>query len=543
MALGYALSGSNLVTFDLATPAIPISSVTITGVTAGQVLVGIDIRPANGLLYVLGVNAATDVGTLYSVSAATGAATAVGSFTSASIDLPASDYGFDFNPTVDRIRVTTASGENFRLNPNNGTIAGDDNNIVGAAISGAAYTNNQPVTTVTTLYTLDAISNQLMIQNGNAGTQTPVGSTGVDFSSANGFDIAAGVNATTNNVGVTSGFGTALLTVGGLVGLYTINLATGAATLVGGFPGLDISGLTIQNEGVPFDFNGDRQGDILWQNNNGTPAVWLLNGTNASVMGPALPNPGVTWHEKDAADFNADGKSDVLWQNDNGAAAVWLMDGVNLIAAGPLLPNPGVSWHANEAADFNADGRADILWQNDNGTPAIWLMDGVNVLSMGPALPNPGATWHEKDAADFNGDGKADILWQNDNGTPAVWLMDGVNVVSMGPPLPNPGPAWHEIAAADFNADGKADILWQNDNGTPAVWLMNGTNVLAIGPALANPGTSWHAKEAYDTNGDDKADIVWQNDNGTAAVWLMDGVALQVIGAPLINPGSDWHVV
>jgi len=188
MALGYALSGSNLVTFDLATPAIPISSVPVTGITAGQVLVGIDIRPANGLIYVFGVNAATDVGTLYSLSAATGAATAIGSITS--IDLPPSDYGFDFNPMVDRIRVTTASGENFRINPNNGTLAGDDNNIIGAAISGAAYSNNQPVTSVTTLYTLDSISNQLMIQNGNAGTQTPVGSTGVDFSSANGFDIA-----------------------------------------------------------------------------------------------------------------------------------------------------------------------------------------------------------------------------------------------------------------------------------------------------------------------------------------------------------------
>jgi hypothetical protein len=540
MALGYALSGSNLVTFDLATPATPISSVAVTGLMAGQVLVGIDIRPANGLLYVLGVNATTNVGTLYTISAATGAATAVGSFTS--LDLQASDYGFDFNPTVDRIRVTTADGGNLRINPNNGTLAGDDTNIVGAAISGAAYTNNQPVATVTTLYTLDSITDQLMIQNGNTGMQTAVGLLGFDFSNANGFDIAAGVNATTNN-GIASGFGTALLTVGGLVGLYTINLATGAATLVGNFPGGAISGLTIQNEGVPFDFNGDRQGDILWQHNNGTPAVWLLNGTNLSVVGPALPNPGVTWHEKDAADFNADGKSDILWQNDNGTPAVWLMDGVNLLTAGPPLPNPGPTWHANEAADFNEDGRADILWQNDNGTPAVWLMDGVNVLSIGPALANPGPTWHQKDAADFNFDGKADILWQNDNGTPAVWLMNGTSVLSMGPPLPNPGPAWHAIASADFNADGKADILWQNDNGTPAVWLMDGTNLLTAGPPLANPGTSWHAKEAYDTNGDNKADIVWQNDNGTAAVWLMNGVNIQTIGAQLFNPGSDWHVI
>src|SRR4051794_36076239 len=103
-SLGYALSGSSLVTFDLATPGTAASSVTITGLTAGQTLVGIDIRPANGVLYGLAVNAATDVASLYTISTTIGVATLVGSFT-AGFDLPPSDYGFDFNPTVDRIRV------------------------------------------------------------------------------------------------------------------------------------------------------------------------------------------------------------------------------------------------------------------------------------------------------------------------------------------------------------------------------------------------------------------------------------------------------
>ena len=35
-------------------------------------------------------------------------------------DLPDGGYGMDFNPTVDRIRITTDSGLNFRLNPNDG---------------------------------------------------------------------------------------------------------------------------------------------------------------------------------------------------------------------------------------------------------------------------------------------------------------------------------------------------------------------------------------------------------------------------------------
>jgi hypothetical protein len=55
--------------------------------------------------------------------------------------------------------------------------------------------------------------------------------------------------------------------------------------------------------------------------------------------------PGPTWHAKAAGDFNADGKADILWQNDNGAPAVWLMDGTGVASFGPVLPNPGSDWH------------------------------------------------------------------------------------------------------------------------------------------------------------------------------------------------------
>jgi len=292
------------------------------------------------------------------------------------------------------------------------------------------------------------------------------------------------------------------------------------------------------------DFDASGKSDILWQNADGTPAVWRMNGTNVDLMGPALTNPGPAWHVRDGADFNGDGQADFLWQNDDGTAAVWLIGGGTQVnGIGGPLPNPGPAWHANKAADFDGDGKGDILWQNADGTPAVWLMNSTFEKAIGPALANPGPTWHEKAAADFNADGKADILWQNDNGTPAVWLMNGVNVLSTGPALANPGPAWHEIAAGDFNGDGKADILWQNDDGTPAVWLMDGTAVISTGPALINPGAGWHAKEAVDTNGDGRADILWQHDNGTPAVWLMEGVNVLLMGGALTNPGSAWHVI
>ena len=58
-----------------------------------------------------------------------------------------------------------------------------------------------------------------------------------------------------------------------------------------------------------------------------------------------LSNPGPAWHVKDAGDYNGDGKADILWQNDNGTPAVWLMDGVDVMTTGPALSNPGAAWH------------------------------------------------------------------------------------------------------------------------------------------------------------------------------------------------------
>src|SRR6266508_3365973 len=156
----YALSDANtLVSFNPATPSVG-TSIPVTGLMAGQTLVGIDVRPANGLLYGLGVNAATDTATLYTISPVTGVATVEGALNlPVTVNLPGSGYGFDFNPVSDRIRVTTDGletgiGLNFRINPDNGTVVIDTMiTPAGSQISGVAYTNDE--TGVTTLYTLD----------------------------------------------------------------------------------------------------------------------------------------------------------------------------------------------------------------------------------------------------------------------------------------------------------------------------------------------------------------------------------------------------
>src|SRR5262245_41823523 len=93
-----------------ALPGLPTTPIAVTGLSAGETLVDIDLRPQNGLLYGLGINASADTGTLYLINPQTGTAAAVGTagqITFVGVDLPdpaTAGYGFDFNPTVDRAR-------------------------------------------------------------------------------------------------------------------------------------------------------------------------------------------------------------------------------------------------------------------------------------------------------------------------------------------------------------------------------------------------------------------------------------------------------
>ena len=299
----------------------------------------------------------------------------------------------------------------------------------------------------------------------------------------------------------------------------------------------DLNGSDIAGIRALYGFDGDSRSNIVSQNDDGTPAIWKVNGTS-TIGGGNLGNPGVSWHVKGSGDFNGDGKADILWQSDNGSVAIWLMNATSYIG-GAIVGNPGASWHVKGAGDFNGDGKSDILWQNDNGSVAIWLMNGTSYIG-GAVVGNPGASWHVKGSGDFNGDGKSDILWQNDDGSAAIWLMNGTSYIG-GAVVGNPGASWHVKGSGDFNGDGKADILWQNDNGTPAIWLMNGANKIG-GGTLSNPGVSWHVKGSGDYNGDGKSDILWQNDNGTPAIWLLNGTTY-IGGATLTNPGTSWHTI
>jgi hypothetical protein len=270
------LSNNNLVAFDTSNPDNPGAAIAITGLGAGETLVGTDVRPQNGKLYGLTSNGSAV--RLYVISPQTGVATALtpapvqfDDGAGNAVPITGTNFGLDFNPTVDRLRVVTDSGRNFRINPNTGTLIDSSTTSPGvnadAAINGAstvvdatAYTNNAPNVTATTQYTLNAASDTLSIQNPpNSGTQTAplavtLGGARLDFTAVNGFDIPTGVNVTTSNTAAT-GQAFAALTVGGSTGLYGIELSTGAATLVGaiGTGTSSTQSFAIQNEATVGD--------------------------------------------------------------------------------------------------------------------------------------------------------------------------------------------------------------------------------------------------------------------------------------------------
>ena len=288
------------------------------------------------------------------------------------------------------------------------------------------------------------------------------------------------------------------------------------------------------------DFSNDGRSDLLWQNNSGEVAIWLLNGINVAAQ-IFVANAGPSWRIAGSGDFNADGESDILLQNVSGQTAIWLLNGTTISSGAVLAANPGPSWHIKSAGDFNGDGKSDILWQNDVGQAAIWLMNGTGLVAGALIGTLSGPSWHVEGAADFNGDGKSDILWQNDNGQAAISLLNGTNLIS-DTLLTNPGPSWHVKGAGDFNADGKSDVLWQNDSGQAAIWFLNGTTLINGAFVDSNPGTSSHIMGTGEFNADGKSDILWQNDSAQASIWLLDSSHVVARGDVGSNPGPTWHL-
>lgn len=190
-AILYAFDGGNrLFAFDSANPGTFVSSVQVTGLDGG--LRGIDFRPLNGELF-----GYTDANRLFRIDLTTGLATGIGGAN----PVDGTNFGFDFNPTIDRIRLVADSNTNSVLNPSNGAFTaatpvfyamGDVNAGLDPDVTGNAYTPSifGAAAGTTQLYAVDTRNDVLARQANSAGTLNTVGALGFDLDDDVGFDIA-----------------------------------------------------------------------------------------------------------------------------------------------------------------------------------------------------------------------------------------------------------------------------------------------------------------------------------------------------------------
>jgi trimeric autotransporter adhesin len=208
----------------------------ITGLQPGDQILGIDVRPADGMLYAAGSS-----GQIYSIRTTPDAAfatatrgpmlqTATGSAQFSSFT--GSGFGIDFNPMRDKLRVVSNEGQNLRIDVDAGAVTTDVKlSPTTSKGTAAAYTNSFAGAASTTLYVIDVASRQLAIQglrsgDPNKGDLKPVGALRItgQLQGASGFDINGRTNAAfaaLNMAGPT-----------GVSELFSINLSTGGATRV-----------------------------------------------------------------------------------------------------------------------------------------------------------------------------------------------------------------------------------------------------------------------------------------------------------------------
>ena len=205
----------SLVSFDASTPGTYITRVVLSGldIDNNEYLGGIDFRPADGGLYAVATKGFSPFlrDRLVSIDINTGVVTSVHPTNSfPSIIDPF--FGIDFDPVADLLRNVGSARSNRRLNPNNGTLVGNDAALAYAAgdpnagvapnVVHTAYTMSTTGPPVTTLYGIDSTTNSLVRIGGpdgnpspNTGQLTTIGGLGFDTFSFGGMDIQQGTGS------------------------------------------------------------------------------------------------------------------------------------------------------------------------------------------------------------------------------------------------------------------------------------------------------------------------------------------------------------
>jgi hypothetical protein len=229
-----ATTGNNIVVVDSNSPFDVVRSGAITGLSASESILGLDYRANGGGVYAVG-----SLGNVYTIDQNSFAASQVGSTLSPA--LVGTSFAYDFNPVAAGgvlSRIISDTGNNRVIDSTTGGYfgepdrtavfydAGDANEGTTPNIQGIAYDGNTAGSTATQQYGIDADLGVLTTVANNAGTLATIGSLGLAATALTdelAFDIS----------GATGTAYASLQTLGGPSQLYTIDLSTGGASVVG----------------------------------------------------------------------------------------------------------------------------------------------------------------------------------------------------------------------------------------------------------------------------------------------------------------------
>jgi trimeric autotransporter adhesin len=231
-----AVTESNrLISFNAGSPQkLCTAPVRITNLQSGDNVLGIDVRPSDGLLYAVGSG-----GRLYTINTTIGTNFAnatpgplLQSAASSSFNgLNGDDFGFDFNPTNNNLRLVSNRGQNLSIDVELGAVTTQTAlNPGNPSVTAAAYTNSVRGAGSTTLFVINTGNETLSIQGmpvtmpangilvpqGNLNSGDVTGVSGFDINGQTGVAVAALTLASTP----------------GVTDLFTINLSSGLATRV-----------------------------------------------------------------------------------------------------------------------------------------------------------------------------------------------------------------------------------------------------------------------------------------------------------------------
>jgi ELWxxDGT repeat protein len=180
---------------------------------------------------------------------------------------------------------------------------------------------------------------------------------------------------------------------------------------------------------------------------NGKVYLSANNGVDGNELWEINPNNTVITKTTTKTDFNGDSKSDILWRNNDGSVALWQMNGSTSTpgSIGKLTAD----WTIAGTGDFNGDKNADILLSNTDSRVTIWQMNGSTVTAA-KTIGTLTTGWSIAGIGDFNGDESSDLLFQNTNGTVATWQVNN-SAVTKTTTIGTLGAGWSIAGIGDFN--------------------------------------------------------------------------------------------